>query len=185
MGFFSWLITSIINIAKDVLTGLDMYMAIPVATKIILMFILSNYWITQQVMYTLIIGILSFFFSNMFYLINNSVCTFENTNLFGVIIKAILDSFLQYGAAFFIPGLIKFIPILGMIVRILTNLPFYLGDVVEFILWIVGYSIAYSLSKGGSNDNETCKGGASKFKRIISIMAIIYVLFKELGQALF
>lgn len=184
MGFFTSIISWIVSSVTSLLTSLNIYMSIPVFTQIILSFILTNLSLTQELTYKLLIGLLSFLFSNVLHLIMESECTSDNTSIFGVLIKSSLNSFTQYGCAFLIPKILKFIPILGMIIRILTRLPFFMGDLVEFLLWILGYGVGYWITNH-SKDPERCQGKFSSWNKYIGIGFMIYVIFKELVGSVF
>ncbi len=163
------------------LLDLNIYMSIPVITKILLIFILDNLSLSKQVKFKLGIGIFSFLFSNMLRIVLEKTCTFDNTNTISLTFKSLFDSFIQYGGAFILPTILKFIPILGMIITILTNLPI-IGNLFDFLLWIGGYGLAYWLIHrfDSSSSNTFCRGEMGFMKKTIGVISIIAVIFIEL-----
>ena len=167
---------------------IDIYMWIPIVTRVILLFILTNFP-GSSLLFKLLITTSSLLFANMLSLVNKRKCTSENSSTFGLLQKSLYDAFLQYGCALLSPIIIKYLPIIGPVIKLLAKLPL-IGGFIELLLWICGYAFMYiliNLYDGNFtyNDAEFCAGGIGWFKHILSIISIIVSIMIELGKLVF
>ena len=164
---------------------IDKFMWIPIITRVLLLFILTNFPY-GQLLFKLLITTSALLFANMLRLVNRRNCTPENSSTYGLLLKSLFDSFLQYGCGLILPIVIKYVPIIGSVVSILAKLPF-IGGFVQLLLWICGYAFMYMLinlydGNISDDDAEFCAGGIGLIKKIFGIVSIIMSVFIELSK---
>lgn len=175
----------IISLAKSVVSNLSIYTLIPLVTKIILSFAAPNLSFATELITRLLVGIISFMFANILQTVREESCNEQNTNVVNFLIKTAYDAIIQYGGAYIIPKVLKFIPILGMILRVLTMLPI-IGNLMDILLWIVGFGIAFwftNVSEGKSD--KVCSGSISAFKKKVGNISLVIVVIFEFLNSIF
>jgi len=164
----------------------DNFMLIPIITKLIIPFILpliinedSKFLFT---IVSFILQLITTMTANLIRRKNN--CNKITNNSIG---KAGVDSLISIAAGEITSFGIEFVPIFGMFVSSLKELPF-IGAAIDSLVWSVGFSGAYvliNMFNQNPNINNFCNSPFSgtnkdKIPLISSILVIMFIYFKKI-----
>lgn len=165
---------------KRIFYDINIYLLIPIITKLILPFFISNLSLTETVLLKAFVGILSFMLTNLLDTAKAVDCNNDNTNIVNFIFRILNDSIIQYGFASLLPFVADLIPVVDEFVIALEEIPI-IGLFVSLILWFIGYIVGLLLIQFTEGDSDDiCSGSISFIKIFLSILALGIVFGSEL-----
>jgi phage-related holin len=158
---------------------IDWYMLIPIITGIIVTIITKKFNINPVLSFILRI-IIPMIASIIGYYIRDTINCKKKENKSAPIIKTLFNGVAVQStttlANFFLQGILPFIPIIGIIVSIIQNMP-YVGQLFEYVTYILFYVMIYAIINmiNGIDSANYCStsGESSKTDKIRIISAVI------------